>query len=275
MAERKPIDEFVFIIMAGLVLMSIVIVYQYSQQNQTQNISVNQTLKMKFFNFGGFSVEYQIGTETVLNKENLVIEKGVFSENFASYEFEITTEKLSNLQDAYIVLEISSNNKMGKLIVKVNNQEIVNDVLEEGRNLIRIPKAYLKTKNVVSLSIERLPSFAFWKAAVYRIDSFKVYINYAGQSFKDFTFDLDSLDIKNFDNAYISFLVKDSSVKAGKLFIYLNGGKIYDRVPPSGYVNITIDFVAKFKEGRNKIEFSVEPNSKYDIDDLSIAIVKK
>ncbi|MEM5874711.1 MAG: hypothetical protein QW641_02170 [Candidatus Aenigmatarchaeota archaeon] len=272
MAERKPIDEFVFILMAGLVLMSIIIVYQY-QGNQTNVTNATIAENIKFFNFGDFEISYQIGTETVIKRENIKVEKGVFSENFAGFSFEISSDKLGMTKNANIEITISSTNKLGKLIIKLNGNEVANEVFDVGTYLLEIPKSLLSEKNKIEITMEKIPTWKFWQSAFYEL-SFKIYINYAGQSFKDFSFYMDEEDFKKFENLFISFRVSEESKKIGKLNIRLNGGKIYDTIPPS-YVNITIDFVGKLLKGKNRLEFSTEPGSIYKIEDLTVAISRK
>ncbi|MCS7123211.1 MAG: hypothetical protein RMJ17_01385 [Candidatus Aenigmarchaeota archaeon] len=274
MAERKPIDEFVFILMAGLVLISIIIVYQYSQ-NQTTNNVTNLTIarNIKIFNFGDFEISYQIGTENIIKKENIRIEKSIFSENFVGYSFEISSDKLKILQASNLEVSVHSTSKNGKIIIKINGNEAVNEVLDSGTYLFEVSKSFLQEKNKIEILVEKLPTWKFWQPAFYEI-SFKFYINYAGQSFKDFSFTLEEDDLKKFENAFISFKTSEESVKNGKVTIRLNGGKIYSDIPPL-LTNITIDFVGKFNKGKNKLEFSTEPGSVYKIENLIIVISKR
>lgn len=274
MPEERRIDEFVFILMAGLVLISVIIVFQYSQ-NQTENAANQTTVQgnLKIFNFGDFKIEYQIGTETLLSKDNLDVKKGIFSEKFYGFVFEITSDKLAKIQTVNLIIEITSTNKLGRLVILINDKEVYNDFADVGRLNLEIDKGLLRENNKIFIKVERA-TWKFWQDAFYLV-SFKLNINYFGQSSKDFIFTFDENDLKKFDKVFVQFRVnEDESTRYGNLIVYLNKGEIYKSVPPL-LVNLTIDFPGKFKMGKNVLEFRTEPNSVYKIEDLTLILVKK
>jgi hypothetical protein len=276
MPERK-IDEFVFVLLAGLVLIIMFMVgfpaIEQLEANQTVNMTnVSSGDITKFITLGDFTVSYSIGTETIDSKNNFDVYKSYFDEKSSNLLGSISDDKLSILKGATLTITVDETNNLGPLIVLVNGVEVYRNNFPVGTQIIPIDKSLLKSSNVVSITTD-FSSWMFWRRSYYHIKSAKFEIQYQGSSFKDFTFYLDEKEFNKFKFGKLTFTLNpEGASTTNNLLIKINNERFFYGIPPliSFSKEITKPFL---RLGNNKISFSVDPTATYNLQDVTLTFV--
>jgi hypothetical protein len=276
MPERK-IDEFVFVLLAGLVLIITFMVgfpaIEQLEANQTVNMTnVTSGDITKFITLGDFTVSYSIGTETIDSKNNFDVYKSYFDEKSSNLLGSISDDKLSILKGATLTITVDETNNLGPLIVFVNGVEVYRNNFPVGTQIIPIDKSLLKSSNVVSITTD-FSSWMFWRRSYYHIKSAKFEIQYQGSSFKDFTFYLDEKEFNKFKFGKLTFTLNpEGASTTNNLLIKINNERFFYGIPPliSFSKEITKPFL---RLGNNKISFSVDPTATYNLQDVTLTFV--
>jgi hypothetical protein len=276
MPERK-IDEFVFVLLAGLVLIIMFMVgfpaIEQLEANQTVNMTnVTSGDITKFITLGDFTVSYSIGTETIDSKNNFDVYKSYFDEKSSNLLGSISDDKLSILKGATLTITVDETNNLGPLIVSVNGVEVYRNNFPVGTQIIPIDKSLLKSSNVVSITTD-FSSWMFWRRSYYHIKSAKFEIQYQGSSFKDFTFYLDEKEFNKFKFGKLTFTLNpEGASTTNNLLIKINNERFFYGIPPliSFSKEITKPFL---RLGNNKISFSVDPTATYNLQDVTLTFV--
>jgi hypothetical protein len=276
MPERK-IDEFVFVLLAGLVLIITFMVgfpaIEQLEANQTVNMTnVTSGDITKFITLGDFTVSYSIGTETIDSKNNFDVYKSYFDEKSSNLLGSISDDKLSILKGATLTITVDETNNLGPLIVLVNGVEVYRNNFPVGTQIIPIDKSLLKSSNIVSITTD-FSSWMFWRRSYYHIKSAKFEIQYQGSSFKDFTFYLDEKEFNKFKFGKLTFTLNpEGASTTNNLLIKINNERFFYGIPPliSFSKEITKPFL---RLGNNKISFSVDPTATYNLQDVTLTFV--
>lgn len=235
----------------------------YTIEKETRSISL-----------GDLTVSYSIGPETIAERENLRIERGYFTDISASFAAVISEEKLPMVTDGYIQLIVDQTNGLGNLIVEVNGNETFNQKAGIGEMIIPLSKDQIKKSNSVVLRAGT-PGLAFWSSSTYTIASAKFVVEYNGTVFKDVDFVLDNLEVVNFKSGRVSFIVKKYDInKLNDLLIKINGRTIFEGVPTLVYFSKTFGNDVPLNIGTNTISFSVEPDTFYELKDVTLTITR-
>jgi len=280
MADRPKIDEFVFVLLAGLILIIVFMVGFPSlpgntADNQSVNVSDVSTGDVsRFIDLGDFTVSYSVGTETLDSKSNLDVFKGYFSEQNTNLLGDISNDKLAILRGASLTLVIDGVTNNDNVIIMVNGQEAATKKLDVGTNIVPIDVALLKTSNVISIQTT-YSSWKFWSKSYYHIKSAKFEIQYQGSSFKSFNFYLDDKEFNKFKYSNLDFKLNTEGASAtNSLIIDINGNSFYRATPP--LLTFTQEVPkAFFKLGANVITFSADPGATYNLQDTKLTVIRE
>jgi hypothetical protein len=277
MPEIPKIDEFAFVLLAGLVLIIMMMVsFPVTEENVTTNLTNVTTVEgenARFIKFGDFTVSYSIGSEVVDSRENEEVAKSYFYEKQINLLSSFTDDKLSIITEGTIQLIVSDTTYEGNLIVLFNDKEIFNKKVGPGEVNIRIDRSLIKKSNIITIKTQP-PGWKFWMTNVYRFKTVKFIVNYHGVSFKDFEFNMDYKEIEKLRYGRLEFGVKDFNA-VDKLTIKINNVPIWDRVPPLTFFRQDFGPEMTLYPGKNIISFSVGPNAYYSLSDVTLMIVWK
>lgn len=289
MLSKKGIDEFAFVLIAGLVFIVIMLITWGTSPLPEENVTEEENItfptrlslvgvfekdKTHQFWIGQFKVSYGIGKETLFTRKNIVVKKGLFHDKSIRFIVNIDESKLENfVTSAFLILEIESTNMVGDLLVIVNGQRVKVIKPMMGEVSVQIRKEVLSTSNVIEIRASS-PGWKFWATNVYEISEMMFGVNVYGVEQKIYGFDVDKEEIENFKLARLEFELHDYD-PSGSLIITLNGNIIYKGVPSKFF---TKDFSLSelgLVEGKNTISFSVERDAYYEIDDAVFTIIYK
>jgi len=281
MAEAK-IDEFAFVLLAGLILIIIMMVAFTSPQpggtgseNETTtqyNISGTGDVA-RFISLGDFRVTYDLGQDTIVEKKNVVVSKGISTEKHVNLVGTVTNDKLAITTSGFIEIIVDDASGDGSLIVVLNDQEIFNKKVGPGRVSISLKQDQIKDTNVVTIKCSS-SGWKFWENTVYDISSANIGINFQGINFKTFSFVMSSEEVLKFKFGRITFNPKSLSSGKNDLVVKINDKTIFRGVPPSPFVQ---DFGndVYLSADANNINFSTERATSYELNDVTLILVKK
>jgi hypothetical protein len=276
--KGQVLDEFAFVLLAGLILIIVMMVAfntpQGGNQTNTTNISEGNFSANdvpKFINLGDFTVSYSLGSDVIAQKKDVEVTNGWGGTSRVNLVGIVANDKLLITNSGFIEIIIDDTNSAGNLIVEFNGQEVFNKKVDPGRASIQLTKDQIKDSNVVSIKAGG-SGWKFWETTVYKIASAKLGINYQGTSFKTFQFPLTSDEVSNFRFGRLSFRIS-SSTSPSDMLIAINDQKFFRGVPPSAFIR---DFGSEMPliPGVNNITFSVEKASSYDLADVTLTIVR-
>jgi hypothetical protein len=225
-------------------------------------------------NLGDFTVAYTVGPETVRELGSLKVERGYFTDFPVSFAAILSEEKAAIVTGGYIQIVVDQTNSIGNLIVEVNGNETYNNRAGVGEVIIPLSKDQIKKSNSVVLRAGT-PGWLFWSSSVYNIGSVKFVAEYNGTVFKEINFDLDNLEVVNFQSGRLSFTVNKYDVsKLNDLTVKINNQVIFDGVPTLVYFTKTFGNEVSLNIGTNTISFSVEPDTFYELKDVTLTITR-
>ena len=287
MVSKKGMDEFAFVLFAGLIFIVIMLVTwgttPLPEENVTEEENITFPTKLSLvgvyeqdtphqFWIGEFKVSYGVGKETLFTRKNMVVKKGLFHDKSVRFVVDIDESKLESfVTSAFLILDIESTNMVGDLLVIVNGQKVKVIKPIMGKVSVPIRKGVLSTSNVIEIR-GTSPGWKFWATNIYEINEIKFGVNVYGVEQKTYGFDVSGEEIDNFKLARLEFELHDYN-PAGDLIITLNGNVIYKGVPSKFF---TKDFSLRdlgLVEGKNTISFSVERDAYYEIDDAVFTII--
>ncbi|MCD6403457.1 MAG: hypothetical protein J7K98_03970 [Candidatus Aenigmarchaeota archaeon] len=288
LSKGQAIDEFAFVLLAGLIFIIIALVTWGvgpsgggESVNQTENLTLTGDVELvglqevdvpKTYWIGKFAVKYGVGTENVVEKANLIAEKSLFGEKPLRITFSIDKLKLENyVTSGFLVLDIGDSSMDSDLLVYLNGKLIKRVKPTIGEVSFQIPKENLKTSNVLEIKVS-FPGFKFWSKGFYEFDKIIVGLNIYGMEEKISTFDVSEEQIENFKTAKLEFEVEDYDAR-GNLVIRLNGNTIYSGVPEKFFgKEFSLEDLGLVK-GSNTITFSTTRGGFYELDDVRLTIV--
>lgn len=223
--------------------------------------SGNRYVPDRTIEFNNFQVYYTASEDKVGHLEGEV-SAGVFSSIDKRAGFEVENPNLAS--EAVVVLNTIDTNYYGKIIVLVNGKQVYADYAPAGEIAISFDSSILRASNVVQVVAES-SGWRIWAPTVYRF-TMDVVVNYYGRKSMDYVFNITDAEMYRLQRARINvFGDRDG---AGNLNININGVKIF-----SGITTVYKDFATSIlREGNNTIDFSTEPNTKYDITSAQIIL---
>lgn len=284
MLSKKGIDEFAFVLVAGLIFISVMLitwgVSPKVEENITENITVTPSVDIvglyvqdipKQYWIGEFKVSYGIGSEILFSKEDFIVKKGLFENKPMRLLVKIDPEKLLSVASGFLIINIEDTNMAGDLIIYVNNQRIRSLKPTLGEISIQMKKEYLKENNEIEIRAGS-PGWKFWVTNIYEIAELKFGINIYGIQEKLSSFDVTKSQIENFKLARLEFELHDYNA-AGDLIIKINNNIVYEGIPQKFFSK---DFSLEdlgLVEGINTVSFYTELDAFYEIDDARLTII--
>jgi hypothetical protein len=275
MKGQIKVDEFVFVLLAGLVLILIFMFAWTVPPEEKANVTATKPGEVPLqliYEPREMEVKYALGLEMLDSKENVEVASSLLTSKEINLVGEISEGKLAEATDAFVVLIIDSTNMLKPLVVTVNEKEIYRDVPQPGSLYLSIKKELLRTKNIVTIKTEFPGWLQFWKTSRYELKEAKFGINVYGPAFKDFEFNLEKEVLQNFKYAKLEFDVSNR-VGNANLVIKINDYLIWRDVAKIGKFEKVIDYKRFFKEGKNVLSFSAEPTVTYKLKDISFTLV--
>jgi len=241
----------------------------------TVNVSTKTVSgESRSIDLGDFTVSYAMGEETIAEKENVRIETGFFNEIPLSFAAVLSEEKLPMVTGGYVQIIIDQTNGLGNLIVEVNGNETYNQKAGVGEVIVPLSKNQISKSNSVVLK-SGSPGWFFWSSSVYDIRSVKFVAEYNGTVFKDIDFVLDNSEVINFKSGKLSFYVsKYDPNKLNDLTIKINDKTIFSGIPSLTYFTKSFGNDVNLNIGTNTISFSVEPDTYYELRDVTLTITR-
>jgi len=278
---QAKIDEFAFVLLAGLIMIiAMLLIWGVPSEEGKENISENITGVFvigariqdvpRHIRIGDFSVSYEVGSETLAEKRNMEVRKGIWEDKHETLSSEILKD-MGLVTDGFITIQVLDTNSEGNLIVKINNQVVHDQKAGPGKVDIMIEKSLLKDYNVIDISTSS-PGWKFWVTSFYKIDKVVFGINYFGNVEKHETFTVYESELQNFKSGVITFFVEDVS-GTGDLNIEINGYTVFKGRPIRRFSKAFELFDVGLVKGKNTIVFSTEEGTSYNIDDAELTIV--
>jgi hypothetical protein len=276
MKGQIKIDEFIFVLLAGLVLILIFMFAWTVPSEEKANITTARPGEVSLpliYEPREIEIRYAWGLNIRDSKENVEVTAPVIgTPKEVNLIGEINEEELREVTDAFVAIIVDSTNKLKPLIVTVNEKEIYKDTPQPGTLLLHVEKSLLKTKNIITIKTEPPAWFQFWKTSKYELKEAKFGIYTHGVAFKDFEFELEKDVFRNFKYTKLEFDVLDR-VGDANLMIKINDYLIWRDVVRIGKFEKVIDYKRFFKEGKNILSFSAEPTVTYKLKDISFTVV--
>lgn len=187
-------------------------------------------------------------------KASLYIKKSVFSSKQANVSFRISD--LANTEN--IVLSGGIKEGMGRLIIKLNGNEIFNSEVRGNIPAIDLPKKWLKTDNILEFSVSS-PGIMFWRTNEYSLENVRITADVTSieaQSSRNL-FLVSATEKNNLERVMLKF-EPDCTDDSGRLDVYINEYNIYSAVPDCGGGRMSLEFSpAYLKIGENELIFRI------------------
>ncbi|MBD3156103.1 MAG: hypothetical protein GF368_05645 [Candidatus Aenigmarchaeota archaeon] len=272
-------DEFIFVLMAGLLMIGILLVAWGEPGeggiNGTQ-IVVENPFSIGMFpkdvprqiSLGDFTVSYAIGSEVIETKRNLEIEGKDVSSMTATME-----QDISMVTGGFLNIYVRETNQKGELIITFNQEEVFNQKATVGKIEIPINKELIKDYNVIEIKTSG-SGFLFFSKPQYTLEKVEFGLNFYGNVEKFEEFYVYPEDLNNFRNGEISFRL-DKYTGDGDLIIDINSYRIYKGQPSLNFYQSFDQYDVGLRNGVNTISFSAESGATYEIEDAVITIIRQ
>ncbi|MEM5812484.1 MAG: hypothetical protein QXN71_03945 [Candidatus Aenigmatarchaeota archaeon] len=261
---RAKIDEFLFVLIVGVVILVIALAFFASIPPGGIGIIVpvdNFSLGSVGFsgdnvisrNYGSFKVG-EINTETIKSIPQIQVSSGYFGSKSEKQEIRILSAYVPLAKEAKITFNVyDSTPSYGNLIIKWNGMEVYKNGASRGQYSIRIDPKYIREINNLEVSADG-PGLFFWAATTYILRDFKITLDYGNMKLIPFT--MGSEEIETFKNGILEFSNPYNS--QSKLTVKVNGEEVFSQKPgPSESVNFDL-FNCAITPGNNLITLSVQ-----------------
>lgn len=275
-------DEFIFVLLAGLLMIAVMLIAWGVPPEGAGNATQGGVTKIenpfsigsfpkdvaRQISFGDFKVSYSLGSTILETKRSIEIDEGrVFSMGG------IVEQDISMLTGGFINIFVRETNSEGKLIVKVNGQEVFNQMVNPGKIEIPLSKEIMREYNTVEITTKKNSALKFWVKSSYKIDRIDFGANFYGNLGKDELFQIYPEELRNFRSAELGFRLKSYS-GAGDLSISINNRRIFKGQPSLDFHQSFNQYEAGLSTGANTISFSTEAGSTYELENVVISIIR-
>jgi hypothetical protein len=219
---------------------------------------------------GDFTVTSVSGSETIKTVNNVEVRKSLNEDKGVTFSGGIEKD-MSMVTDGYLIIDILYTNNEGNLIVKLNNEVILDSKVLPGETKIPIDKGLLGSYNVIEISTS-CPGWKFWSSSIYKIDKIEFGIDVFGNMEKKETFEVSRDEIINFNVGRVEFSI-NSYQGDGRLTVKINNHKIFED-KRQGNIVLNFNYVdVGLVRGENTISFSTDTGTTYDIGNAQITII--
>lgn len=185
-----------------------------------------------------FSISFISGSKLLDMQSNAEVVKGYFYESTLNLVGILEEKELSNAINSYIRLVISDTNKLGNLVVYLNDQEIYNRLADIGEVIIPVNVSLLKRSNAVRIRATN-PGWMFWANTVYKIREASFSVDFKGMTTKEVLINLTRQEVSGFNHIQFKSIVKYE--QKPRLRIKLNEQTIYWGELPIVVLDLWID----------------------------------
>ncbi len=250
----KGSNEFTYFLVAGLMILAILLVIfntgvQVVKKNTTTSGQQGFVEAVKTF-----SIPYVAASDTyqsyAINLGDKELKNGLlFGDEKINYEI-----NKNALQAASVRFTVTSNNGLGKMMIKVNNTVIANRKFDPGNYEISIDPSMLSDKTDIEISVES-SYWRIWAPSLYKLADVTIKYSSFNNDFSQYKFYLGN-EFNNLEFAKIDLNLNNS---IGNLIVYLNGNIVWNS-PTANVQSINLD-KTKLLYGDNIITFKGSPNS--------------
>jgi hypothetical protein len=232
----KGLDDFVYVLIAAVVLITIFIVIspyisQVAPKGEVKvvesfslgKVGFSTSVPTKNINLGSFTVG-EPQRELLKKIVKMDISAGLTSSEERNVFIHIPEWLMESKRGIVIKFDLKDTNKYGNIVIIWNGKEIVNDRLSPRKYEFHIEPKYVQASNTLKVKANG-PGLLFWASTIYEIEDFTVELEY-GPS-KLFHFTLLNKELESFKNGKIEFFARSSS----NLVIKINGVEIFNKVP--------------------------------------------
>jgi hypothetical protein len=272
-------DEFIFVLMAGLLMIGILLVAWgepgENGVNGTQVLIENPFSIGTFprdvprqISLGDFTVSYAVGSEVLETRNNVEIE-GKESISMSS----TIEQDMSMVTGGFLNIHVRETNQKGELIVTFNQEEIFNQQASAGKVEIPIGKELLSDYNVVEIKTSG-PGFLGLSSPYYNLDKVEFGLNFYGNIEKMEEFHVHQEELNNFRSGEVSFVL-DQQKGDGDLIVEINNYRIFQGKPSLNFYQNFNQFDVGLRNGINTISFSAESGATYEIENAVLTIIRE
>ncbi len=184
-----------------------------------------------------------------------------------SFTINTEPEVLKTIEAANIEFDVADTNKYEKLVVKWNDEEILNRELDKGRQKLRVARD--KVKDVNTLQFTTAGSWRFWAYTVYKIKDLRVDQEY-GQA-KVSQFALSQRELETLDRIDVSF--SGRPVTPGKLLVKANSFLIFEKNYTGSQEKFSFNHqTVPLSVGNNALSFVSQGGGLFNIDSAKIEV---
>jgi hypothetical protein len=257
-------DDFVYVLIAGLVLLAIALL-----AFNLMGISAptgSDTLNITSFSLGEIGVsdtsstttdlgDFTVGetnTDSLDYQPQVTVTASIFGGSGHSATLDIPDYLLGTAKNIWIRYNVhEESGEYGDLVIKWNGKELYNGMMDRGDKEVFIAKGLVSTKNTLDIYAEHNPVF-FWATATYVLRDLDVQIEYG--DIKAIPFTISQAQKETFQKGEATFDADGS----GDLVAKVNGIEIF-RGEADGETTLEFDlFDTQISLGNNVLSLAVE-----------------
>lgn len=201
------------------------------------------------------------------SRQSLYVKNAWFDKSLVNMTFEIPD--LDNSDNIFLVFNAKTHN--GRLIMKLNGYEIINDELSSiNVEPIELPKRILKKDNMIEVSVSSV-GWKFWRTNEYILENVKITADVTDLSTRksELVFQVTESEKNNLNRVFLKFFPDCEVREVGPLNIVLNNNKIFSSVPDCGLLRPLELSPFLILNGENRLSFNTEKGS-YLIDNIVV-----
>jgi hypothetical protein len=277
--NKGAIDEFAFVLLAGLIMIVVMLIIWGVPSEVTENVTENVSGIFvvgarpqdvpRSIRIGDFPVSYALGSKVLMENKNIEVKKGMFENKYHKTSVGIEQD-MDSVTGAFFVVDVLDTNSGGNLVIKFNDQVIFDQKVQTGEVNVPIDKSYLKSYNIIEISTSS-PGWKFWSSSFYYMDRLKFGINYFGNQEKHESFTVYENELQSFKRGEVNLYVENAEGD-GDLIIDINGHRVYKGRAIGQLVQPFQIFDVGLVRGVNTISFFTEKGATYEIEDAEVII---
>ncbi|MFO8016622.1 MAG: hypothetical protein R6U32_05950 [Candidatus Woesearchaeota archaeon] len=215
------------------------------------------------------SVNLYTTTDAVVlqSRQSIYVKNAWFDKSKVNLTFSIP--EIEHTED--ILLSFNVKNRRGRLIMKLNGNEIVNNEFNSANaEPIKLPKRLLEDHNTLEIMVSGV-GWKFWRTNEYILENIKITADVTDVSTREseLVFQVTGTEKNNLDRVFVKFFPDCDIKEVGPLEIVLNNNRIYSSVPDCGILRPLEVSPHLLLSGENKLKFSTTEGS-YLIDNIVV-----
>jgi len=232
-------------------------------------VSPSKKIENKTHRIASVNLFSTSSTDVVNLANNLIISKSLFKDRSQMLSFNL--DDVRDVKEAELYILVGDKNE-GSLIIVLNGMEIYNKELpSNSQDIISLPLDYLQERN----TIELLSSGSFLRKGEYELRHVKLRKSFDLKNrAAERTFSIPSSEMKDIENAVLSYSVYCNLRESNSLRFYLNDNLIYSDVPFCNLKKEEIEIDEEYlKMGVNVLRFGSDGD--YIIEGMKLKTVSR